>query len=225
MTSGQWKHFLACKFTSYLHYHKMSCKCFSLTEIVKCLCNWTNRPRQHHCSSILWWRNYTMHIHTVRCIQKKPQKHWTSKSPYHFFWSVLSKCLPMFEPAKQVSKALNADDNLAGHKKQTPYLPRKHSRGSQLEKIACVWVKIRVRQKEKTSSWDGRACTVWGGRRTNRALIAHLPLSERFATWSQGCDQNDWNHNRSSNCALYLRSIWANIKTVGNIFLSKLQVI
>ncbi|ROL50230.1 hypothetical protein DPX16_19034 [Anabarilius grahami] len=65
---------------------------------------------------------------------------------------VVSKCLPVFEPAKQVSKALNADDNLAGHKKQTPYSPRKHSRGSQLEKIACVWVKIRVRQKDKTSS-------------------------------------------------------------------------
>lgn len=212
MTLGKWNHFLAYKFTSYLHFsiicQKMSCKCFSLTEIVKCLCNWTNRPRQHHCSSILWWRNYTVHIHTVKYIQKS-HKNINKLQNHHtiFFWSVVSKYLHVFEPAKQVSKALNADDNLAGHKKQTPYSPRKHSRGSQLEKIACVWVKIRVRQKEKTSCWDGRACTVWGARRTNRALIAHLPLSERFATWAQGCDQNSWNHNRSSNCALYLRSI------------------
>lgn len=30
----------------------MSQKFFSLANI---LCNWTNRPRQHHCSFVLWW--------------------------------------------------------------------------------------------------------------------------------------------------------------------------
>lgn len=118
----------------------------------------------------------------------------------------------------RASKALNADDNLADPQQTDTSLSQEaQQRVPAGEDCLCQGQNHSQTKRENIQlRWEnlhslGCEANKQGSDRNTS------PLSERFATWAQGCDQNDWSHNTSSNSDFYLRSFRANIKTVGNI--------
>lgn len=182
--------------------------------------NLTNRPRQHHCSFVIWWwwRNYTMHVPTVKCIQKSHNKNlkntiafllisgvhvstrvWTSKASLQS-----PECWRQFSGPKT-----NRHLTLLGRTAEGPSWRRLPVSGSKSESD----------KKRKHPAEMGEPA-LFGVQGEQTGLWSHTSLCLKdLPHGHMGCDQNGWSHNRSSNRALYLRGVWANIKTVENIFL------
>lgn len=141
-----------------------------------------------------------------------PHERWTSKLSYHLFQSVVSKC-------PRASKALNADDNLVDPQQTDTSLSQEAQQRVPAGEDCLCWGQNRSQTKRENIQlrWESLHSLVCEANKQGSDRNTS-PLSGRFATWAQGCDQNGWSHNTSSNNDFYLRSFRANIK-LGEIFL------
>ncbi len=118
----------------------------------------------------------------------------------------------------RASKAMKADDNLADLQQTDTLLSQEaQQRVPAGEDCLCQGQNCSQTKRENIQlRWESLHSSRCEANKQGSDRNTS-PLSERFATWAQGCDQNGWSHNTSSNHDFYLRSFRANIKTVGNI--------